>query len=542
MKINRLLFYIIFITFSTGNILMTSCSGSDSDVTDGTDTSVDPSENTSDETTTDTDSSEEVVESQRIYISTQEDFDEYKNHEFSAGDTILFKSGASFVGQFSPKGSGTTNYPIVVAAYDSETNEPLFEDIDDKPIINGQGLPDVDDDDELGTFYLYNEDNWIISNLEITNTDGTDDDQGKLCGILIRAKDIGTAENFTVRYCYIHDVNGEVADKYRGGIEFKVSGSTQSTIFDNVLIEYNVVSYVGGIGIENKTSWGKLDEDDYYPWTNYIIRGNRVDHTGKNGIIVRNCISPIIEYNILNRTSMYDTGNSMFNCNTKYAVMQYNEVYGNTGDIDDHERGGFDADNISENTTIQYNYSHGNHWFCAMMCKENYGITIRYNVSVNDLVAVYNYGFPNKNKISDVLIYNNTSYFKSGINATIFSNKGDTERTPKETKIYNNIFYFEDPTTWAVTPNSTCELSHNLFYNIPEIGSDNITSDPMFVNKGDCPSDIDMTSNSRLSSYQLDDGSPCIDSGKTIEDNGGIDFAGNLLSDSKTDIGAFEKQ
>lgn len=469
-----------------------------------------------------------------LFISNQEDFDRYKNSTYIPGAYVLFAAGRSFNGQFAPKGSGTPDEPIIVAAYDPETKEIILENIDNKPIINGNSEVDA-------PFYLYNQDNWIISNLEITNTDGSDDDQGDLIGIHIVLEDVGVAENITVRYCYIHDVNGNVEGKERGGIHIHVIGDEVPTKINKLLIEDNIISKVGGVGIGNQSSWRGIQDDQYLPWKNYVIRGNRVEYTGRNGIIFRMSIDPVVEHNVLAYCGQYSHGHSMFNFNTDGAIMQYNEAYGNTGELDDIDRGGFDADYNSHNTIIQYNYSHNNHWFCGIMRRYNKGVTIRYNLSVNEKLGAYEYGFPNENGVEDVLIHNNTHYFKSGLNASPFASPGKV-RIPINTNLYNNIFYFEDASTWIVEPDESCDLSNNIFYNVKELGSHNILADPLFISQGVNPYDVDMKSQDRLLGYQLKDGSPAVDAGKLLEDMGGLDFWGHPLSDSKPDIGAFEKQ
>ncbi len=469
-----------------------------------------------------------------IYIATQADFDLYKNLKYLPGANIFFAAGKSFNGQFAPKGSGTASDPITVTAYNPDTKEIYWEDTDNKPIINGNG-------NFNSTFFLYNADNWIISNLEITNTDGSDSDQGDLRGIYVVQEDVGVAENITIRNCYVHHVNGKVEGKQRGGIHVHVRGKTTPTKINNLLIENNLVSTVGGVGIGNTSSWGGVKDDDYYPWENYIVRNNRVEFTGRNAIIVRFGVDLVAEYNVIAYSSLYSTGHNIFNFNTRGCIMQFNESYGASGDIDDADRGGFDADYNSENTTIQYNYSHNNHWFCGIMRRYNKGVTIRYNISINEKLGAYMYGFANDTGLEDLLIYNNTHYFGAGTNAKPFASPSRT-RTPINTSLYNNIFYFEDAVTWGVLPDNSCELSHNLFYNIAELGSNNITLDPLFVDAGQAPYDIDMTDPERLSGYMLQDNSPCIDAGKVMENNGGRDFWGNPLSDGQPDIGAHEKQ
>ena len=469
-----------------------------------------------------------------IYINNQVDFDQFKNAVFTPGTHVLFAAGKTFNGQFSPTGSGTLENPIQLTAYNPETKEIFWDNVDNKPIINGYGTVN-------SSLYLYNPSFWEINNLELTNTDGTDDDQGDLRGIYVLAEDAGTLDGVKIQHCFIHDVNGKVGGKQRGGIHVHVTGDSIKTRFHNLLIENNIIKNVGGVGIGNTSSWGDIHSKDYFPWTNYIIRGNRVEHTGRNGIIARVGINQIVEHNVLAYNSRYSTGHSVFNFNTIGCIMQYNEAYGNTGEPGDIDHGGFDADYNARGTIIQYNYSHDNNWFCGIMRKYNRDITIRYNISLNERMGAYLYGFPWEDDARGIWIYNNTHYFKAGLNACIFVGAGKV-RTPSYTYFYNNIFYFEDKGTWGMEPDETCEFSNNLFFNIKPKGKNALVADPMFSKPGQVPTDINMHNPERLKDYKLKNSSPCIDAGLVINDNGGIDFWGNPLGPESIDIGAYEKQ
>ncbi|MGQ1945753.1 hypothetical protein ACT3CD_01460 [Geofilum sp. OHC36d9] len=469
-----------------------------------------------------------------VYINTQADFDRYKNAEFEPGTQIFFAVGKSFSGQFAPKGSGTKDLPIKLTAYNPKSNKAYWDDIDNKPIINGHG-------EVNSPIYLYNGAFWEINNLEVTNTNGTDEEQGDLRGIYIVAEDAGIIENITVRNCFIHDVNGKVEGKRRGGIHVHVKGKKVRTKFHNLLIENNYIKNVGGVGIGNSSSWGKINSNDYYPWTDFVIRGNRVEYTGRNGIIARVGVNQIVEYNVLAYNSRYSTGHSVFNFASINCIMQYNEAYGNTGDPGDIDHGGFDADYNARGTIIQYNYSHDNNWFCGIMRRYNRDITIRYNISINERLGAYEYGFPQDDEARGIWIYNNIHYFRAGLNASIFASPGKV-RTPSYSYFYNNIFYFEDKGTWGVEPDETCEFRNNLFYNVAPKGKGAIVADPLFVNPGKVDTDIDMHDPERLAGYMLKDNSPCIDAGIVINDNGGKDFWGNPLGTESIDIGAYEQQ
>lgn len=472
------------------------------------------------------------VDSNAININNQEDFDQYKNAEFPPGTLILFAAGRSFNGQFAPTGSGTFEKPIKVTAYNPESGDIFWDAIDSKPIINGHGKVN-------SAFFLYNGQYWEINNIEATNTNGTTDDQGDLRGIHVVAENIGVVNDVKIRNCYVHDVNGNVTGRYRGGIHVHVLGDSIKTKFHNLLIENNNVKKVGGVGIGNQSSWRNIDTEKYYPWTNYVIRGNRIEHTGRNSIIARMGLHNIVEYNVSAYSSRHGTGHSILNFNTVGCIMQYNEAYGNTGTADEIDHGGFDVDYHSRGTIVQYNYSHDNNWFCGIMRQYNRDIKIRYNLSINERLGAYLYGFPWTDKARSIWVYNNTHYFKAGLNASIFVNAGRL-RPPAHTAFYNNIFYFEDRGIWGGETDETCEFSNNLFYNIEPRGKNAITKNPMFANPGAAPTAIDMRNREVLNGYSLQSNSPCIDTGIILNDNGGQDFLGNPLGSDNTDIGAFE--
>jgi len=469
------------------------------------------------------------------FINTQDDFDKWSNFNFPAGSKVLFAEGKTFKGQFILRGSGTETLPNLAAAYNSLTGRVLTEWTDNKPLIKGEGKVSSALKLKDGSF-------WEINNIEVTNTNGTKVEQGKLLGINLEATNVGLVQNIRIQNCYVHDVNGDVGGKETGGIHIYVLGNSVKTKYHKLTIENNRVAHVGGVGIANQSSWGSINEPDYHPWTEFSIRDNRVEHTGRNGIIVRNAHNPMVEYNIVAYSSRFDTGHSIFNFNTVDCIVQYNEAYGNTSNNPaDIDHGGFDADYNSRGTIIQYNYSHDNNWFCGIMRKPvNTDITIRYNISQNELLGAFLYGFPTDKGVKDVKIYNNTFYFGKGKGTRVFVEAGKT-RIPIETSFRNNIFYFEDKAEWGFEPDNTCVFENNLYYNVSLRGTNAVTADPLFVNPGTGGTDIDMTDPNRLSGYKLKNGSPAISKGKIIEENGGEDFTGVSVK-GKPNIGAFEKE
>lgn len=466
-------------------------------------------------------------------VDSQKKFDVISTIEMEPGDTILLKRGMQFSGMLSPKGNGAEGNPLQIGAYGRGK----------RPRINAKG------EHPAGVF-LQNPSYWEIQGLEVTNTDGSDKDQGNLFGIYVLAdRKEGIFRHVYINDCYVHDVNGMVAGKKRGGIHVHIKKLKKSR-FDDLRITNNRVENIGGVGIGNDSSCAgvKLLEDGYEAenlWTRVYVAGNRVDTTGRNNIIARVSEDAIYEHNILANSSRRDTGHSIFCFNTAGIKIQYNEAYGNVGDTKnkdgggESDRGGFDADYNCINTFIQYNYSHDNLWFCGIMKRPTRNVVIRYNVTQNDKLGIYFYGFERNKQAENVHIYNNTHFIRKGLDVEVFAEG----RTPINTVFENNIFYFEGEGEWG--PNAegiNTVFRNNLYHNIePHISEvQALVENPKFTSPGKAGTDIDLKTMEALRGYLLRSGSPCVDSGIAIKDHGGIDLLKKKVIGNAPDIGAFE--
>lgn len=436
----------------------------------------------------------------------------------------MFERGAEFKGMFAPSGSGTEQAPIRIDVYGEGK----------RPAIHAQGK-------HQAGLLLQDSSYWEVNGLDITNTDGTDHDQGPLFGIYVLAKGAeGTYRHVYINNCYVHDINGKVAGKKRGGIHVHVE-DLDATVFHDLRITNNRIVRVGGVGIGNTSSCGRIEfrENDtvsHYLWTQVYVAGNTVDHTGRNNIIARVSQDAVYEHNVLAHSSRYSTGHSIFCFNTDGIKIQYNEAYGNVGEggID---RGGFDADYNCVNTFIQYNYSHDNHWFCGIMKRRNRNVVIRYNISQNDQRGIYFYGFEKTRDAREIHIYNNTHFVRKGLTVSVFPEG----RTPLNSRFENNLFFFEGQGAWGKNAKGiNTVFRNNLYYGITPHESDTrpIATHPMFVRPGKAGTDIDLQTMKALRGYQLQSGSPCIDTGIGIEDHGGIDLLGTVIVPGRTDVGA----
>ena len=155
------------------------------------------------------------------------------------GDTILLKAGSVFNGEdahLTFKGSGTAQAPIRIASYGEGA----------RPCLNGQGeVTDV--------ISLYNQEYIIIEDLEITNLhpkyssdfklNSSNNRQVPLRAVHVIAKDYGVVHSVHLKNLYIHDINGNLAMKWNGGIFFDIEADvvegklTESLKYDDVLIE-----------------------------------------------------------------------------------------------------------------------------------------------------------------------------------------------------------------------------------------------------------------------------------------------------------------
>jgi len=452
---------------------------------------------------------------------------------FQPGDSLLFSANNFWVGLLAPKGSGTLEAPFVIDRY-GEGNDPLF---------IGFGIEHV--------LYLYNQEYITIRNLEITNSNVTNE-RDMLRGIYILGEDFGTLHNIKLQNLYIHNVSGSLRPgnltKENGGIYYEILGSAVQTKFDSLIIEGCRIVDVDRVGISNKSSWWVrtlTTNTNWYPSTNIIIRNNHIERTGGNGLIIRESSFALIENNVFKKCGLKVNGNAMFTFNCDDALIQYNEsmetVY-NPGDID---ASGFDGDFRCKRTLFQYNYSHDNDGgFMVVVClggetRFNDSCVVRYNISQNDGGKVFHIS----GQTTNTFIYNNTIFLGEEQQAAAIDHTS-WDAWPDSTFYFNNIFINTNPEFGEFKFNSSTNnfFDHNLFYGFnsdflpPD--SNGILEDPRLVNPGIA------TSRKDLEGYKLESNSPAINAGLLLKNHGIFDYFGNQVPFDLgfPDIGAHEFQ
>ncbi len=419
----------------------------------------------------------------------------------------------------------------------------------DKPLINCAGA-------HQEAVFLYNQEYWEISNLEITNYDSSGPDVRQ--GVRVLGEDAGTLDHIHLRNLDIHDVNGDMTTgrdggKCNAGILVDVVGSTTPTRFNDVLIEGCFVHDLERTAIKFWSDWGNsCTSTNVTLHTNIVIRNCVVDNYRGDGICPHQADGVLVEYNV-SSNGCYETSlanAALWTWSTRNAVFQYNEVYGT---VQTRDGMAFDIDGCSENVTMQYNYSHDNAGGALMVigvpdcaaagssyvrlpfCTNN---RFRYNISQRDGTRILRF----VGKIQDNYIYNNTIYVGAGDPHVVDSGScGSPAQYPDATYLYNNIIYNTESSGADYQLNGTNYVwDYNLFYGHHPASEPSdahkLTSDPMLAAPG-----TGGTGRDTVDGYKLQVGSPCIDSGMTIADSGGQDYWGNPVpTGAGADRGAHE--
>jgi hypothetical protein len=460
---------------------------------------------------------------------------------FLPGDEILFKTGGSWVGTLSPRGSGINGNPIIVSSYGM--NQTL-------PLINGNGNTDA--------VILSNQQYWEINNLEVINPASTDAERR---GVHLCAANYGLASHLHVSNCYIHDIrgkvdtsNGDQVAKRSGGIVVEVTDDTVvATWFNDIIIQNCTISSVTNQGIVACANRGGGGD---YPGTqawngrhcsNLIIRNNVINDVCKNAMSIRYCDeSCLVEHNVMFNTAITTDGNTICSYSCRGTVFQYNEGYRNNGGRR-HDGSLYDADLHSPETVWQYSYSHDNGWGLfvqyAAAGSQDTNVVVRYNISRNDKGDVFALTGDAK-AISSEYIYNNTIYTPANLSPTLIDDRSNGHAS----RFCNNIFYNLSSTAiYHLTTGNSNYFDSNVFYGhhpVAEPGdAHKLTTDPKLIAPG--TGDIGVNT---VAGYKLRSGSSSIGSGLTISTNvtgnpnaGRLDYWGNRVPlNGATDRGANE--
>ena len=341
--------------------------------------------------------------------------------------------------------------------------------------------------------------------------------------------------NIHLKNLYIHHIKGIVGQslqaKDTGAIGiFIEADDVKDTRFDDILVEGCRIQTIDNRGIFTRSRAEGSNTPGGPNWnrrriTNLRIRHNKINDIAKNAMIVRQADGGVVEYNVCWDTAYRaGTGNTIFSRSSRGTVFQLNEGYLNRSN--DYDGCLYDANLESPGCISQYSYSHDNSHGLFWMCTEpqDANIVVRYNISQNDKGNIFCINYPN----TSCYIYNNVVFVPAHLSPRIIDERRNADKTYY---FYNNIIYNLGPTATYNWRSAKRTFANNVFFGFhpdsePE-DPNKIIQDLMFVNPGSAGLGIDT-----LDGYKLQSGSPCIDSGRTIPGNGGLDYWGNPVPDA----------
>ncbi len=440
---------------------------------------------------------------------------------FHAGESVLFKSGSTFVGQLVPHTDATPANPVIFAKYGSGN----------KPIImgDGTGRRSMHSGYTESMIYIYNTANVEIQSLAITSTQA--DTSTYRTAVYIRNNNAGVLTHIAIKDCEIYGIRTKIDSddgRFFGGIFVNQYSDNDTANFDQLVLDRNYIHDTDMAGIYTQAydeSRGAWDHPNSAKSTNVVVSNNTVSTIGGDGIVVNFTSQAIVEHNVVSNVTTHNVGAfaAIWTAVSDDIKIQYNEVYGTNLSEDGMA---FDDDLYTNRSVFQYNYSHDNAggFFQSMMSGRGY--IVRYNVSQNDSTRIFRRPYVGKH-------YNNVIYLDSDHSTPITADNIDAN-----SEFYNNIVYAVGSTSY---PASGGIWNSNSFYGAHPASeptdSAKIVADPQFVNAGGAGTGI-----STAAAYKLQSTSPLLNKAKDVGYNGtgALDFFGDAIPRGAHNLGADE--
>lgn len=489
------------------------------------------------------------------------------------GDQVLFRSGESWAGMLWPQGSGTAASPIVLDAYDGDI----------KPIIDGDGYQ--------ASLLLFNDDHYVIRNLELTNQNshldasnlpklesgfsGSANDNGSGENVRFGIKIVASnrsLDNFSFSNLLIRDIYPSPSNAnnlHQGyGIKFESQSNANTNTYytiSDVLMEQLVVTRTGHYGI-----WIRplgLNGIDDYKHNNFTLRHSQFLDTGGSGFVPVKASNVLVEHNLFDGTGssvdarMWKRGSGLWPFDAQDVVIQYNTVMNARGPLDSY---GIHIDYNNVNVVVQYNFSYNNEGGFVQILGANENCGYRYNISVADGYRLQGVnGGQQDGRIFNVsdfcnvatgcqssgnFIYNNTVYVPASFSPDIVF-----QAQSGETFFHNNLIVVAEGSpilqSDVATVGVSYDMDNNLFY--PQhlfslngtLANGAVYGDPKLIGSGESSAEL----------YKILSDSAAIGAGSIIAgspvstdyrlNNGGLDYFGQPVSDVLSpNIGAYNGQ
>lgn len=474
--------------------------------------------------------------------------DRANNQLFEPGERLLLRSGCKWQGQLRPQGSGSEGKPIRIGRYGAG----------ELPVIDQGAM-------EGAVVQLQDQDWWEIAGIAITAS-GSATNRHRVSGIRVAAVEARRVlHHIVIKDCELYGLHGMMkvyedsaiwvgvpgwSDKPEGTVNGANNpggyAPTFSTGFNGVTIEGNTIRDTDRCGIlvwsTSNPSGEGLFMADLIPSRNVVVRGNRIENIAGDAILVLGSHSPLIEHNVVRRACL-KSGDPQYSEAPQYwapssaavwmhhctgGVIQHNAVYNSAKQMHNNDGMSYNFDYYCIDCLIQYNYSKNNAGGFLLIMPTARGNIARYNISENDTDHVL-YLQSGAGQQDNNMVCNNTFWI----------DRGDAYITPYAV-VVNNIFHVTGGATIAVRSPEAGTFSNNCYSGsgwstLPDDPA-KVTADPMFADGGAGGDNAE-----NLAGYSLSAASLCRRRGQPIENNGGRDILGNILTEgTATDIGAIQ--
>lgn len=376
---------------------------------------------------------------------------------FQAGDSILFERGGSWVGRLTPKGSGTVNDPIRLAAYSDGAH----------PKIDGNGA-------QWGVIALTDQSNWIIDGFEVCSWGSN---EAYRHGILVNNDNAGSG--ITIRSNIVRDIfggrnaTGSIPGRHCGGISVWARGGG----CNNVVIEHNIVHNVVAVGIQ---VWGPNEANGTLNWNgllqNVIIRNNVVWGSACDNILYQGCRDVIVERNHSGFSGLNGVFPSaiagLWGTRSFGGIQRYNHSHNTlcwAGGGQSFDAQGLGVDIWTDGVVkLQYNFTHDNQGGPLLDYQDGAfiggSVEYSYNVSINE---------PRLTSSRQEDHYHNIHYS--------FDDVWQLHWGPQNLLLVNNIVVMDSVESVI----SDAVLGNNVWWNMeakPAHDFEGVYTDPNFVN------------------------------------------------------------
>ncbi len=295
---------------------------------------------------------------------------------FAPGDTILLKGGETFAGTLTMNSSGAPHRPITIGSYGNGA-----------ATINAGSSDGID---STNASYV------TVHDLTLFGTGGSN---AYNFGISFTAAS-GAQSNIAM--------HGVTAYGFGIGISVDSSGGTYTGVNLSHIIAYND-NYWGIFvqGYNNNSSPYSNISDVTIDSGTFYGDGNASKGYGAGVLLAA------VDGAVVKNSTAYNNGDIGFWCYSSNNIkFTHDSAYGNLASNGD---GGFDLDEGTTNSTIEYSYAHDNHGEGFELCalspagQNDANLTVRYNISENDHYPIA-FGCSPPGGFIGVYIYNNTIY------------------------------------------------------------------------------------------------------------------------------------